>query len=51
MPATTVQPAAIQPGPVHADAAEGPVAPDARIQDATLDWPNSVANPRRVRVR
>jgi hypothetical protein len=50
MPATTVQPAATQPGPEHLDA-EGPVDSDARLQDATLDWPNSVANPRRVRVR
>jgi hypothetical protein len=50
MPATTVQPAATQPGPAHPDA-EGPVASDARLQDATLTWPNSVANPRRVRLR
>jgi hypothetical protein len=50
MPATSVQPAATKPGPVHPDA-EGPVASDARLRDTTLTSPNSVANPRRVRVR
>lgn len=50
MPATKAQPAATQLGPVYIDP-EGPVASDARLQDATLARPNSVANPRRVRVR
>jgi hypothetical protein len=36
-----------QPAP---ELPEGPVASDDRLRDGALEWPDTVANPRRVRV-